>query len=70
MALNTVMLDYPEPNLIEEALKTHDAEHRKGLFGSLKRCDLLTDPVLPPNGIVVGTKWVFKREKEKPPRSS
>jgi len=33
MALNTVMLDYPEPNLIEEALKTHDAEHRKACLG-------------------------------------
>ena len=33
MASNTVMLDYPEPTLIEEALKMHDAEHRKASLG-------------------------------------
>jgi hypothetical protein len=60
------MLDDPDPILIEEALKTLDAKHVKGEFGSIKRCDLLTDPVLlQPNGITVfvGTIWVFKRKR-------
>ena len=68
VAHNTVMLDYPEPGNVQEALSTPDAEEwsraMEEEFGSMKRCDLLSDPVpLPPNGRVVGTKWVFKRKR-------
>ena len=68
MAHNTVMLDYPEPGNVLEALGTPDAVEwsraTEEEFGSMKRCDLLNDPVpLPPNGRVVGTKWVFKRKR-------
>ena len=68
LAMNTVMLDYPEPVTMDEALQTPDSkEWEKAVeeeFRSMKRCDLLSDPVqLPPNGRVVGTKWVFKRKR-------
>ena len=68
MELNKAIADYPEPVTIEEALGTPDAEQWSQAineeFGSMKRCDLLSDPVsLPTNGRVVGTKWVFKRKR-------
>ena len=68
MALTMVMLDDPDPVSSEEALKTLDAKHVKGEFGSMKRCDLLTDPeLLPPNGITVCGHHLGVQEKEKPP---
>jgi hypothetical protein len=68
LATDMVMQDYPEPVTMDEALQTPDAhEWEKAIeeeFGSMKRCDLLSDPVrLPSNGRIVGTKWVFKRKR-------
>ena len=68
LAMNTIMLDYPEPTNMDEALLSPDAEEWQQAaneeFASMKRCYLLSDPViLPANGRVVGTKWVFKRKR-------
>ena len=60
--------DYPEPMDYKEALDTPDAERwaeaMNEEFDSMKRTELLSDPVrLPVNGRVIGTKWVFKRKR-------
>ena len=60
--------DYPEPMDHKEALDTPDAERwaeaMNEEFDSMKRTELLSDPVrLPVNGRVIGTKWVFKRKR-------
>ena len=60
--------EYPEPRDHREALETPDAEQwQKAMneeVASMKRTDLLSDPVpLPPGGRVIGTKWVYKKKR-------
>ena len=60
--------DYPEPQSIEEALATPDAEKWLAAiveeFNSMFRCGTFSNPLdLPSYGRVVGTKWVFKRKR-------
>ena len=62
------VFDYPEPMDHKEAMTTPDAEEwakeMKVEFDSMKRTDLLSDPVqLPGNGRCIGTKWVFKKKR-------
>ena len=60
--------DYPEPRDHKEALASPDAVRWQMAMNeevsSMKRTDLLSEPVpLPPGGRVIGTKWVFKRKR-------
>ena len=62
------VFDYPEPQDHKEAMATPDAEEwakeMKVEFDSMKRTDILSDPVrLPENGRCIGTKWVFKKKR-------
>ena len=62
------MLDYPEPMTIDDALSSPDEEHWQSAmneeFSSMKRLDVISYPMkLPPNGRVLGTKWMFKRKR-------
>ena len=59
--------DYPKPVDHKEAMASPDADEwakeMKVEFDSMKRTDLLSDPVqILDNGRVIGTKWVFKRK--------
>ena len=63
-----IISDYSEPQYHNKALATPDAENWAEAinkeFNSMKRTELLNDPVrLPVDGRVIGTKWVFKRKK-------